>query len=147
MKKSPLILLILLLSVFSMSALAQDAKEDFDDTLPTGTHFTSGSTTVDTSSVVTLELLFSGEELEFYVDSGSGIISFTLGGLTPSKTYYLYKNDYHDMTAFTANAQGTYSFSLDVTANPFVWTQTNPSTKFISTPTGGDCSSIGRWPH
>jgi len=70
----------------------------------------------------------------------------TIKGFVPSTTYYLYEDDYHNLTEFTADENGSYIYTQDLSEPHFIFIQTQKSTKFIKDDaTGGDCNSIGAW--
>ncbi len=70
----------------------------------------------------------------------------TLSGFTPSTTYYKYQDDYHNLTEFITDENGSYSYFQDLSKPYFVFIQPRKSTKFIKDDaTGGDCNLIGIW--
>jgi hypothetical protein len=80
------------------------------------------------------------------VSSSVSSTQITLSGFEPSTTYYKYQDDYHNLTEFTANENGIYAYSQDLSKPHLVFIQPGKSTKFIKDDaTGGDCSSIGIW--
>lgn len=161
MKKTPTIIFtILLITMMSFSVSGQMFSQDDLDLLEeeefpelvssTGTHFAitdpdSLNVVVDTSSPLTLELDVGSDSFELSIEANPGTKAFSVSGLTPSKTYYLYKDTYQDRTDLITDSSGAFTFTLDTTQGVYVWVQTHPSTKSITTPTGGDCSSIGTW--
>ena len=67
-------------------------------------------------------------------------------GFVPSATYYLYEDDYHNLTEFITDTNGNYSYAQDLSKPHFVFIQPRIGTKFIKdNPTGGDCYLIGIW--
>ncbi|MEK7657812.1 MAG: NosD domain-containing protein [Patescibacteria group bacterium] len=80
------------------------------------------------------------------VSSSTLSTQIILSDFVPQKTYYKYQNDYHNLTEFTADENGSYFYIQDLLKPHFVFIQTKKSTKFISDDaTGGDCYLIGNW--
>ncbi|KKU82151.1 MAG: Cell surface protein [Parcubacteria group bacterium GW2011_GWA1_47_8] len=70
----------------------------------------------------------------------------TISGFSPQTTYYKYEDSYHNLTQFTTDENGGYSYTQDITAPHIIFIQPRKSTKFIrDDATGGDCSSVGNW--
>ena len=70
----------------------------------------------------------------------------TIDGLIPLFNYYLYHDNYHNLTEFISDENGKYEYIQDISDFHFVIIQERKSTKFIKDDaTGGDCSSIGLW--
>lgn len=70
----------------------------------------------------------------------------TIKNLVPLTKYYLYTDNYHNLTEFTTDKTGTYVFIQDITHPHLIFIQTRKNTKFIKdNATGGDCVSIGSW--
>ncbi len=99
---------------------------------------------------ISATLLVTGNMIECDIESApdensSIIIIF---GMVPLATYYMYEDSYRNLTEFTANSNGNYTYKQDLSKPHHVWIQTSPSTYFISdNTTGGDCEgrSIGVW--
>src|SRR3989344_2782811 len=72
--------------------------------------------------------------------------TLTLSGFLPLTTYYLYKDSYQNLTEFTTDEYGSYSYPQDITIPHIVFLQPQKSTKFLRDDvTGGDCITIGTW--
>jgi parallel beta-helix repeat protein len=70
----------------------------------------------------------------------------TISNLPQSTTLYKYQDDYHNLTEFTTDANGVYSYFQDISQPHFVFIQPRKSTKFIKdNSAGGDCYLIGNW--
>jgi parallel beta-helix repeat protein len=60
--------------------------------------------------------------------------------------YYKYEDDYHNLTPFTTDADGEYTYTQDLSMDHLVFIQPRESTKFIKdNSAGGDCWLIGTW--
>jgi M6 family metalloprotease-like protein len=78
--------------------------------------------------------------------TSAAVTKITLAGFLPNTTYYKYEDDYHNLTEFTTDGDGNYSYNQDISVRHFVFIQTVKSTKFIAdNATGGDCTTIGNW--
>lgn len=118
-----------------------------------GTHFEI------TESEYLNVVLDSPEEISLYMESAPEMITMTIesvsvatateltiSGLTPATTFYKYEDDYHNVTPFTANSSGTYSYTQDISKTHYVFIQPRAGTKFIAdNAVGGDCATIGTW--
>ena len=91
-------------NMLDFRALSQmeETEEDFS----TGMHFESSGIVVDSDSEVTMLLETAGEEVDMEIAPGLGVTSFTLSGLSPSTTYYLYTDDYRNLDVVTTDANG-----------------------------------------
>jgi len=70
----------------------------------------------------------------------------TISGFSPLINYYKFEDNYHNLTQFTTDGNGKYTFTQDLSNRHFVFIQPRMSTKFIKDDaTGGDCVSIGAW--
>jgi len=70
----------------------------------------------------------------------------TLSGFNPLTKYYKYEDDYHNLTEFITDENGSYSYFQDLSKPHFVFIQPRKGTKFIKDDaTGGDCYLIGNW--
>jgi parallel beta-helix repeat protein len=67
----------------------------------------------------------------------------TLGGFEPNTTYYRYQNEYHNLTEFTTNESGSYTYTQDLTERHLVFIQPEPSTIFLSD--SGWTKPVGTW--
>lgn len=119
----------------------------------TGTHFEI------TDSEYFNVILDSSEEISLYMESMPEMITMTIepvfstttthltiSGLAPATTFYKFENNYHNITPFTTDGNGTYSYTQDISETHFVFIQPRVSTKFIiDNATGGDCTTIGTW--
>jgi len=108
----------------------------------TGTHFESDGIVVDSDSELTMLLESRGGVASMEIEPGLGSTSFSLSGLNPSTTYYLYKDNYHNLDIVTTDTFGSYTFSMDTSARHSVWIQANKSTVFVvrGTVEGDDCA-------
>lgn len=69
-----------------------------------------------------------------------------LSGFVPLTTYYKYQDDYHNLTEFTADENGSYAYIQDLSEPHLIFIQTRKSTKYIKDDvTGGNCTLIGVW--
>jgi len=105
---------------------------------------------LSSSIPVSIRLFSRGNMVEYDIGPvGSGNSSeITLFGLEPFAKYYLYEDSHRNLTEFTADSNGSHSYSQGLSKQHHVWIQTSPSTYFISgNATGGDCTakSIGTW--
>jgi parallel beta-helix repeat protein len=134
------------------------AQEGDPPTMPgsvfgAGTHFEVTDSdwlnvSVDSSSEIILELLSFPTVIEMTVEAASGVPSaeITLGGLEAGETYWKYEDAGLEGVAITADASGSASFSLDLSARRHVRIQPGQSTWLLyDGDTNGDCASIGVW--
>jgi len=68
----------------------------------------------------------------------------TIGGFEPSTTYYKYQDDYHNLTEFTTNESGSYTYTQDLTERHLVFIQPRASTIFLSA-SGWSDPTVGTW--
>ena len=68
----------------------------------------------------------------------------TLGGFEPNTTYYKYEDSYHNLTEFTTNESGSYSYVQDLTERHLVFIQPSRSTIFLSD-SGWSVPAVGSW--
>ncbi len=59
------------------------------------------------------------------------LTQITLTGFNPLTTYYKYEDDYHNLTKFTTDENGSYSYTQDISQLHFIFIQPRKSTKFI----------------
>lgn len=119
----------------------------------TGTHFTVTDSsylnlTLDSIESIKLRMESAPEMVTMFIESTSSttLTQITLTGFSPNTTYYKYEDNYHNLTAFTTDASGSYSYTQDLSQLHLVFIQPRASTKFIKDDaTGGDCASIGIW--
>jgi len=120
----------------------------------TGTHFeiTNSSylnVTLDSTEAIKLRMESIPEMVTMFiepVDYTTISTQITIQNFQPNTTYYKYEDDYHNLTTFTADLTGSYSYTQDLSQPHFAFIQTQASTKFVKDDTtGGDCSSIGIW--
>jgi parallel beta-helix repeat protein len=144
---------ILLASVFLHSAFA----ESVDPPLASGgfgTRFQQGDITV--SSEVPLSVDIGAANAQFMDITVKGVAanaSLEINGLKPSAVYYVYLDDFKNLTEYTTTEDGSLSLSFAlVEALPglpnlrHVMIQDERSTLFLTDDaTGGDCTSIGNW--
>jgi parallel beta-helix repeat protein len=154
-RKAPAVCLV---AVFWLAvvtpALAQEEPQLLAGTTEgTGTYFEVTDSdylnvTLESSEAIILYLESFPQMVLMHLEAAEGATStlITLGGFTPSTTYYLYEDDYHSVVAMTTGADGRYSYVQDLSDAHLVFIQPNPSTKRISDDAdGGDCTSIGTW--
>lgn len=100
------------------------------------------------SSIISLFLLSSENMVEYEVSGETASTIITIAGLEPLTKYYMYEDTYRNLTEFTTNSNGSYTYEQSLLKRHLVWIQTKPSTYFIrDDSTGGDCEvkSIGVW--
>ncbi|MCK9351603.1 MAG: NosD domain-containing protein [Candidatus Paceibacterota bacterium] len=120
-----------------------------------GTHFTitdSEYLNITLDSTENIDLHFTSKPkvvtmlLEKATSTNATTTQITLSGFLKNTTYYKYDDDYHNLTQFTTDDNGIYTYTQDMAINHFVFIQTKKSTKFIKdNATGGDCTLIGAW--
>lgn len=103
--------------------------------------------TLYSSNPINLKLNSIPETVTMRIESIAEAVStqITLSGFRPLTTYHKYEDDYHDHTPFTTDGDGNYSYIQDLSRPHLVFIQPRSSTIFISTPSGGDCNTIGNW--
>jgi len=77
--------------------------------------------------------------------SSSSSSQIDISGLAASTNYFLYQDNFHNLTEFTSNEKGVYSFEQDISVPHFIFILSKRSTKFINDIDGGDCNSVGVW--
>ncbi|MEN8180266.1 MAG: NosD domain-containing protein, partial [Pseudomonadota bacterium] len=104
----------------------------------------------------------SSAEIELYLNSAPMIIhmgiaasagatstDITLGGLEASTSYWMYQDGSVDGVEIASDANGSYSFTLDLTEARDIMIQPGQSTVYIyddgSSGTGYQCTSVGTW--
>ncbi len=135
------------------SARMQDALQMPGRLEANGTHFELNNCeylniTLDSSEPIKLILESAPEMVTMHFESASDAASaqITLSGFAPQTTYHKYEDDYHNHTAFTTDARGSYTYIQDLSGMHLVFIQPRSGTKFIhDDATGGDCTSIGIW--
>lgn len=147
-------------SLFDSSALADSIDvQTPDDPLTggmaegTGVHFQVLDSqylniTMDTVDPVKASIESVPEMILMKIEAESSDVlstSVTLGGFLPSTTYHRYENGYTNHETFTTDTNGKYAFIQDLTDSHLIYFQPRPSTKIITNPAGGDCSTIGTW--
>lgn len=103
---------------------------------------------VSSSQSITVDLESVPQMVRMYIrsDTPATNTDLTLGGLLPSTKYYLYQDDFHNLTEFTTDASGTYSYTQDLSEPHIIYIQPRHSTRFLrDDSTGGDCASFGNW--
>ncbi len=119
----------------------------------TGSHFEITDSeyltvTLDSSEEIslTMESVTEMVTLEIASSAGASSSQITLSGFEPLTTYYMYEDNYHNLTIVTTDESGSYTYAQDLSVSHIVFIQPRKSTKFISDDaTGGDCASIGTW--
>ncbi|MEX1112524.1 MAG: NosD domain-containing protein [Candidatus Andersenbacteria bacterium] len=148
----------LMVSGLSPVALAAEEVSEEYDRLPgvvwgIGTDFqVEDSDYVDiglTSTVpVNVRIQSIPEMVTVFVDQtlANDSTQFTFSGLEPETIYYKYEDNFHNLTTFTTDEFGSYSYVQDLSEAHFITIQSHKSTHFIKDDaTGGDCSAIGAW--
>ncbi|MFA5830242.1 MAG: NosD domain-containing protein [Candidatus Paceibacterota bacterium] len=118
-----------------------------------GTHFAITDSeylniTLDSTETVDIKLTSIPKVITMMIEATTTVATtqITLSGLLKTATYYKYEDDYHNLTQFTSDNNGAYSYTQDISVRHFVFIQTRKSTKFIAdNETGGDCATIGNW--
>ncbi len=118
-----------------------------------GTHFEIRNSsylniTLDSSETIHLNLESAPEMVTMRIESAYGADSaqITIGGFAPLTTYHKYEDDYHNHTAFTTDANGSYTYTQDLSRKHLIFIQPRPSTRFINdNVSGGECTLIGTW--
>ncbi|MDO8572514.1 MAG: NosD domain-containing protein [bacterium] len=105
---------------------------------------------LDSTEVIKLRMESVPNMVTMTIESPALLIAtstqITLYGFTTSTTYYKYEDNYHNLTQFTTDENGAYSYTQDISTPHIVFIQTHKSTKFIrDDATGGDCTLIGNW--
>ncbi|MFA6493528.1 MAG: NosD domain-containing protein [Candidatus Paceibacterota bacterium] len=104
--------------------------------------------TLDSTENIDLKLVSRPKVITmmFEATTTAQTTQITISNLAKDTTYYKYEDDYHNLTQFTTDSNGSYTFSQDISTRHFVFIQTRKSTKFIAdNATGGDCTTIGTW--
>ncbi len=76
--------------------------------------------------------------------SGPGSTELALAGFEPGGTYYKYEDSYRNLTTFTADGQGRYTYQQDLNSPHLVFIQPHSSTIFL-TDTGWSNPAVGTW--
>lgn len=103
---------------------------------------------LQSSEVVKLDLESIPKMVRMTIDpvTSASSTQITITGFQPFKTYFKYEDNYHNLTEFFTDADGSYAFIQDLSRSHLVFFQEIKSTKFIEDNSiGGDCSSIGVW--
>ncbi|MCK9351268.1 MAG: right-handed parallel beta-helix repeat-containing protein [Candidatus Pacebacteria bacterium] len=103
--------------------------------------------TLDSTEDIDLKLVSRPKVITMMFEAASTTnTQITLSGLLKNTAYYKYEDDYHNLTQFTTDSNGSYAYIQDIFVRHFVFIQTRKSTKFIAdNATGGDCTAIGTW--
>ncbi len=146
------LLLLLLIGLLSVSVVYAQQPGDPRASLTTkgtGTHFeiegnsfNADNITVDTNLVVTMRLQGVSDKVTFDISQPTtGTVTFTVSGLEPSTTYYLYEGDYTYYDVLQSDALGQLSYSHDLAETDYLWLshQYGPTPLFVLDATGGDC--------
>ncbi|MCH8049238.1 right-handed parallel beta-helix repeat-containing protein [Patescibacteria group bacterium] len=100
----------------------------------TGTSFSSGGLGLSTSSPVSIfSFTGGGDFVELMVEAPTATsVTFTLSGLTPSTTYYRYRND-ESQAQVTTDATGSVTFTETVDSEwLWIFLRTSPATTAIT---------------
>ena len=114
----------------------------------TGTHFKAAGSdvTVDVNSELTMHIETNDGQIQLFIYPSPGTKTFTVSGLRPSKTYYKYINDLHNLETLIINETGSVIFSTNTSNGALISFLNQPSTVFIADDaSGGDCTSVGSW--
>ena len=152
------LLMIMIVVLFAMFVgVRGPAAESFDLPLQGGgfgIFFEHDSITVTSQNEVNLDISAADEYfVDLTVSSAATNASLTVQGLRPSTVYYVYLDDFSNLTKYTTTEDGSLSLTFTlVEALPelpnlrHVIIQDEPSTLFLrDDATGGDCASIGSW--
>ena len=111
------------------------------------TNSTYLNVTLCSSEVVNVTLESIPEVVSFTIENVTSAQSteITISGFEPDKTYFRHE-DGHLMESFTADEDGNYSYTQDISEPHHVFIQEEAGTKYMKDDaTGGDCTSIGTW--
>lgn len=163
MSKRLLISILFLFAIFAFASIVKAQEipnSQFLFKLPgvveaTGIHFEITDSSylnviADSSEPIKLRMESIPEMITMMIEPPAFSITtstqITLSGFTPSTTYYKYQDDYHNLTEFTTDENGKYTYFQNLSSPHVVFIQPRKSTKFIKDDaTGGDCSLIGIW--
>jgi parallel beta-helix repeat protein len=108
--------------------------------------------TLDSTETIKLKMESIPEMVTLMIEPSfvSSSTQVTLTGFKPNTTYYLYQDNYHNLTELTTDESGTFSYLQDISTFHIVFIQPRHSTRFIADDaTGGDCAKaidpIGVW--
>ncbi len=117
----------------------------------TGNHFEIKDSeflnvTLDSTEPIKLIIESVPEMVTLHIESTSEATStqITLDGFLPSTTYYKYEDDYHNLTTFTTDSMGKYTYIQDLSRPHLVFIQTRASTIFL-TDAGWSDPTVGTW--
>ncbi len=154
---SVFVVLAMLFSFANVSpAAAEEPSPPVDPsgwTQGSGTHFElPGSpylpVTLDSSVSVTLTLSSVPKVVDLMIsaDPAIGSAEFTLSGFAADTLYYHYEDEGLDPVTFTTDANGSFTFTQDLSESHHVWFRETPSTYYLyDNATGGNCTSFGTW--
>ncbi len=154
----PLFLIVFLAGFLAFSASVRAQEVPPDPLFPGRIEGVGNNFEITDSEYLNLNLR-SSEPIKISVDSVPQTVTMmleaasstpstqiTVSGFAPSVTYYKYEDDYHNLTEFTADENGSYAYTQDISAPHLVFIQPVKSTKFIKDDAmGGDCFLIGNW--
>lgn len=112
----------------------------------------------DSDTEETIFILSTSEPVSGIFEALPGLITvdltgqvetlLTISGLLPDTTYHQYVDSYESHTEVLTDAEGSYSFTIDLADPHVIFIQPHKSTYFLkSDATGGDCEGrdIGIW--
>lgn len=138
----------------SPAAAQQPAPQDPPGwTQGTDTHFALPNSpylpvTLDSSFPVTLTLSSVPEVVDLMIsaDPVVGSAEFTVSGFAANTLYYHYADEGLNPVTFTTDANGSFTYTQDLSESHHVWFRDRPSTYHLyDNATGGDCTSFGTW--
>jgi parallel beta-helix repeat protein len=117
----------------------------------TGTYFEVTNSnyidiTFDSNEPVHLRLESVPEMVVMDIEAAEGATSteITLGGFEPNTTYYKYEDDYHNLTPFTTDPNGSVTYTQDLNEPHLAFIQPRESTIFLSS-SGWSNPAVGTW--
>ena len=90
---------------------------------------------------VALESIPRMISLNIEASSTTNSTILTLEGLEPNKAYYKYQDSYKNEIVFSADENGSYSWTQELSQSHHIWFQETKGTVFLPT----DCSIYGTW--
>ncbi len=136
-------------------SIRPNAEEGHDTPIPgtlEGMHFEFPDSyylklIIDSSDVIRLKFESAEEIINMHMEPVYGTsVQLTLSGLAPGESYYKYGDGYTSGVQFTADSEGAYTFTQDLSAPCTITIEPNHSTLYIrDDATGGDCTVFGIW--
>ncbi len=79
------------------------------------------------------------------IKKDSGNTKLSIQNLIPNKLYYVYEDNFHNLTEITSDKEGIIELKQDLKEDHLIIIKTKRSTKYINSTDGGDCSQFGIW--